>query len=96
MGQVIKKYLLWAALAGILYFFLSHHIILTKSSIDLLKKEKLTLQYTLFSLEKKRLDAIMKVDELREAGIGDLLVEKGLMTEEQYDLYLRKYADDDD
>ena len=95
MGSVIKKYLIWAVLGGILYFFLSYHIILSKNSFDLLKKSELSLKYTIYSIEKKRMRTIMAIDELREDGIGELLVEKGLMTEEQYESFMDMYSDED-
>jgi hypothetical protein len=39
--------------------------------------------YTFFSLHQKKPEAVMKIKQLREDGIGDLLVELGLLTEQQ-------------
>jgi hypothetical protein len=95
MGSVIKKYLIWAVLGGILYFFLSYHIIISGHSFELLKKSKLSLKYTIYSIDKKRMRTIMKIDELREDGIGELLVEMGRMTEEQYEGLMNRYSNED-
>jgi len=51
--------------------------------IRLLKKSSFTLEYTIFSVKGKSNKAILAVDVLREDGIGELLIEEGLMTEEE-------------
>ncbi|MBN1833356.1 MAG: hypothetical protein JW896_14725 [Deltaproteobacteria bacterium] len=78
-----KKLLFWAILCGILYFFLSYHIIYIDKSLRLLKKSELTLEYTFYSADLKTNKAILSVDPLREDGIGDLLIETGRITEEE-------------
>jgi hypothetical protein len=79
----LKRVLFWAAMGGILYFFLSFHIIYIDKSINLLKKSELTLEYTFYSADLKNNKTILSVDALREDGIGDLLVEKGRISEEK-------------
>ena len=79
----IKKLLLWAILGGILYFFLSYHIIYIDNSLKLLKKSELTLECMFYSAELKTSKTILSVDILRENGIGDLLVEMGRISEEE-------------
>ena len=88
MAQVLKKYLLYAVIAGLFYMLIAHHYIYTggenihiTNSFRMLKKEKLNLRYTFFSIQKKNPKNIMKIDVLREAGIGDILVEYGIITE---------------
>jgi len=95
MAKVLKKYLMWAALGAVLYFFLSYHIIFfeVSSTPRLLKKSELTLKYTFFSTKGKKARNIMAVDELRWDGIGELLVEEGLMTEAELEKILRQYDD---
>lgn len=88
MAQVLKKYLLYAIIAGFFYMLIAHHYIYTGSadihimdSFRMLKKEKLNLRYTFFSIQKKNPKVIMKIDVLRDAGIGDILVEYDIITE---------------
>jgi hypothetical protein len=91
MAKVLKKYFIWALLAATLYGLLSHHIIIFRNSIAFLEKSELTLNYTFFSVMGKENRTIMAVDELRYNGIGEILVEKGLMTIEEYNRYMDKY-----
>ncbi|MGE5258087.1 MAG: hypothetical protein ACM3KE_15515 [Hyphomicrobiales bacterium] len=89
MWSRIKGYLLIAAAGAAVYFLLSHHIIFygqeasVIKNIYLLEKSKLNLHYTFFSLHQKKPEAVMKIKQLREDGIGDLLVEIGLLTEQE-------------
>ena len=89
MWSRIKFYLLMAALGGAGYFLLSHHVIFygqeasVIQNVYLLKKSKLNLHYTFFSLHQKKPDAVMKIRPLRENGIGDLLVQLGLLSEQE-------------
>jgi hypothetical protein len=86
----IKKLLFWAILGGIIYFFLSYHIIYIDKSLRLLKKSELTLEYTFYSANLKTNKTILSVDPLREDGIGDLLIKRGRMTEEEMESLLDK------
>ena len=89
MWSRIKGYLLIAAAGAVVYFFLSHHVIFygqdasVIKNIYLLQKSKLNLHYTFFSLHQKKPEAVMKIKQLREDGIGDLLVELGLLTQQE-------------
>jgi hypothetical protein len=98
MAQVFKKYLLYAILIGLVYALLAHHYIYTggegvniMDSIQILKKEKLNLRYTFFSIKNKKPDNILKIDVLREAGIGDILVDYDYLTEEQKNKLENRY-----
>ena len=99
MAQVLKKYLLYALAGLAVYLLLANHYIYTggenipfMDSFRILKKEKLNLKYTFFSIQKKKPDTIMKIDDLREAGIGDILVEYGLINEDEKTALEYKYA----
>jgi hypothetical protein len=83
MNARIKQYILIAILAAIGYFIMDHHIIFNGRDVHLLKKTSLHLHYTFFSLKEKKPANIMEIDYLREAGIGDLLVELGIISEAQ-------------
>ena len=85
-----KKLLIWAIAGAVVYFVLSYHFIFVENSIKLLKKSRLTLNYTLFSTKGKTNESILSIDELREDGIGDLLVEAGRLTEQELESLLNK------
>jgi hypothetical protein len=53
------------------------------TQVHLLKKSSPHLHYTFYSIKGKKPANIMEIDYLREAGIGDLLVELGMLNEEQ-------------
>jgi hypothetical protein len=91
MQKRLKKLVIWAVILACGYFILSIHFIFIGSSIQLLKKSRLTLEYTFFSTQGKSAESIMNVDALREDGIGRLLVEKGIITEDQHIAILEKY-----
>jgi hypothetical protein len=79
----MKKLIVWACVAGAAYFILSHHFVFVGGTPKVLKKSEITLGYTFFSTQGKTNESILKVDELRKAGIGQLLVQLGRMTEDE-------------
>ena len=90
MAQVLKKYLIYAIIVGFVYLLLGYHYVYTGgenvnivNSFRIMKKETLNLRYTFFSIQKKNPENIMKIDVLRDAGIGDILVEFDIITEEE-------------
>ena len=98
MTQVIKKYLLYATLIGLVYALLGYHYIYTggenvslRYSFQILKKEKLNLRYTFFSVKSKNPANILKIEVLRNAGIGDILVDYDLITEQEKNKLENKY-----
>lgn len=92
MNARIKQYLLIAVAAVALYFVMNNHFIFYGTQVHLLKKSSMHLHYTFFSVKEKRPDNIMKIDYLREAGIGDLLVELDIINEEQRSQLENKYS----
>lgn len=92
MIQRIKQYIFFAIIAAICYFFLSHHIIYYEKSFYLLNKSNLTFSYTFYSIQKKKPATILKADPLREDGMGDLLVELGLLDEEEKEQLEEEYS----
>ena len=86
MGSRVKQNLLIGAVGAALYFLMSTHIIFYGEeanfvkNIYLLKKPKLNLHYTFVSLNQQSPENIMKIKPLREDGIGELLVDLGMMS----------------
>ena len=91
MGQRIKKYALIGALIGVIYFFSAYHIVMHEQDFTLLKKPYLTLEYTFVSLNKRDAEDILSEDLLREAGIGEVLVDLGEINEGQREALEIKY-----
>jgi len=90
-----KKFTLFIIGGAILYFILSNHIIITGRGIGnmrLLKKSTYTLKYTIFYIRGKSNNKILSIDALREDGIGELLKEEGLMSDEEEALILEILA----
>ena len=89
MVSRLKTYF-WIALGiGAFYFLLTHHIIFSSfREFDLLKKEELTLEYTFYSVRTKHPIDILKNDVLRDAGIEDVLLKRGVITEQRLDQVL--------
>ena len=92
MRQRLKQYLLIALAAAAVYFVLDTHFVMKKNRFYLLQKVSLNLNDTFVSLDNKRPETIMENDDLRDAGIGDLLVELGLLTDEKKSQLESKYA----
>ena len=86
MMSRLKQFLLIGAVGAALYFLMSNHIIFYGEeanfvkNIYLLKKPKLNLHYTFVSLNQQSPEKIMKIKPLREDGIGELLVDLGMMS----------------
>ena len=91
MQRALKKLVIWVVLLACGYFVLSNHFIFIGKDLRLLKKSRLTLEYTIFSTQGKSIESILDVDDLRNDGIGRLLVEERKITEDQLDAILDKY-----
>ena len=74
-----------------LYVLLSYHFIFVGKTPKILKKSKLTLNYTFYSIAGKTNQKIISIKELREDGIADLLVEIGRLSPEQRQMFLDQY-----
>jgi hypothetical protein len=91
MNQRIKHYILIALAVAAVYFTLDNHFVFQGRKIHFLKKTSLNLHHTFVSLNNYKPESLLKIDSLRQAGIGDLLVELGMITEEKKDQLESKY-----
>lgn len=85
-----KKFLVVCALLYGAYYVMGHHFIFVGRHVNILKKTDLTLDYTFYSLGPERKDIeyigienILAIKPLRDAGIGELMVELELITDEE-------------
>jgi len=83
MKQRLKQYGLVAVAAALLWFVLDNHFVFSGKSVRLLKKDELNLHDTFISLDNKKPETVLLNDRLREAGIGDLMVELGILSEDK-------------
>ncbi len=83
MLKRLKQYLLIGLAIAAVYFFLSRHIVFLGTDFFLLEKQEMTLEYTFFSIKDKKVANIIQIDPLRRAGIGNVLVELQLITDEE-------------
>jgi hypothetical protein len=86
-----KKLILWAILGAVAYFTLSYHYIIIGSSVKMLKKSTITLKYTFFNAKGKTIPSILSIHDLREDGIGDIFVDRGMISEEELERLEAKY-----
>lgn len=91
MKQRLKQYALMAAAAALIWFVLDNHFIFIGSEVHLLKKSSLNLHDTFVSLDNKRPASVMQNDRLREAGVGELMVDIGILSEEERSRLESKY-----
>ncbi|EPR41782.1 hypothetical protein dsmv_0082 [Desulfococcus multivorans DSM 2059] len=89
MNKRIKNLILTGIVGYAVYYVLTHHFIYIDNSFAVLPKSEITLNHTLFSpgnrkeILYKGIDSILENEDLREAGIGDLMVEKNLITSDE-------------
>lgn len=83
MNSRIKRYLIGGLLIFVAYFMASRHIVINNKEFKFLKKSELTYEYTFYNVTNREPGDIIKIDMLREDGIGDVLVEFGLLEEEE-------------
>lgn len=102
----IKSYIIIALVIGAFYFLLSHHFVITGHNfafvgwddwddLKILKKNELTLKYTFFSLKQANPYQVMRIEELRDAGIGKIMIEKGIVTDEKMRQITQKIDSED-
>jgi hypothetical protein len=60
-----------------------HHI--RYNDFEILRKSEPTLEYTFFSLKQANPMEILQIDALLDAGIEDVMLDRGLVTEQRLD-----------
>lgn len=87
----LKSYF-WIALAiAAFYLMLSHHFIFYSArDFDVLKKQELTLKYTFYSIRQHTPYDTLRISELRDAGIEDVLLERGIVSDEKLNKLLNR------
>ncbi|NNF99557.1 MAG: hypothetical protein HKM93_09285 [Desulfobacteraceae bacterium] len=94
LNQRIKHYILYAVLIAAGWFVMTHHFIYNDKWFHLLKKAEPSLHYTFYSLDNRKAENVLKIDILRQDGIGTLLVELGKLDDEER-MYLEQKYDMD-
>jgi len=93
--EIFKKIAIFAAVGALGYFILAYHYIVIDNSVSMLKKSKLTLQYTIFSTKGKPVEKVLSIPELWNDGVGELLVEKRKISEDQLEMYKQKMEEEE-
>jgi len=93
MLKTIRNYFIIGLLAYGVYFVMGHHFLFEGKTFYTLKKSELSLKYTFFNMTERKPESIIKIDELRQNGVGDLMVELGKITEEEKITLEKKYGE---
>ena len=94
MWKKINRLLLIIIVAVFGYLLLSFHVVYFGNAVKVLKKARLTSEYTFVNAKDLSPEAILKIDTLREAGIGDALVEMGKLDKGRKEILERQFASD--
>ncbi len=79
----LKGIVFWGAVVGAGYYLMGHHIVFFGWEPRTLDKAKFTFEDTFFSTTGMNNQQILSNETLRKAGIGNLLVKMGRMSQEQ-------------
>lgn len=91
--MTLKKIIYLSAAGACIYGLLSYHLVFVGNTMSFLRKTSPSFNYTFFSTHGKSNKTIMAIKELREAGVGDLLVRLGKMTEEEKEAIMESYSE---
>jgi len=96
MQKRIISFIITCLVGYVLYFIMTHHIIMFGRDFEILKKEKPDLAHSFYSPGDRKeiqylgLDNILANEDLRNAGLGEILVDRGLISEEELENTLNK------
>jgi hypothetical protein len=94
MWKKINRFILIILIAVFGYLLLSFHIVYFGNAIKILKKVRLNSEYTFVYVKGLPAESILKIDTLREAGIGDVLVDMGKLGNEEKDILEKEFESD--
>jgi hypothetical protein len=94
MWKRINRFILIIIIAAAGYILLSFHVVYFGSAVKVLKKARMTSEYTFVNAKGMPAESILKIDTLREACIGDTLVEMGKLDKDRKDILEREFASD--
>lgn len=86
MGKVIKKFIFLAILAGIVYGLLAYHIVFYGAKVRFLPKSSYDFEWTFVNVsptEFRTPEKILGEKTLRKDGIGAIMVDFGIITQEE-------------
>jgi hypothetical protein len=83
----LKKVLVVAFIGAVVYFLMGYHYIFVGKQMKMLKKSEFTLKYTFYSVKGRSNASIMAIEDLYKDGIGQLLVDAGMMSESELNEY---------
>ncbi len=90
----LTHYLIIGAVLGFFYILLSNHFLFfgyrELDDIERLEKTELTFKHTFCSIQQQSPEAVLRIDALREAGVGDLMVQRGMVSPEKLQQILMK------
>ena len=91
--MTFKKIIVWGSLAAAVYFLTGYHYILFGKTVKMLKKSKHNFSYMVYNTTGKKVETILAIDELREHGIADLLVEMRMISKAKRDKLMAQYEE---
>ena len=95
MRRKIYQSILLALLAAVGYFLLNYHVIyFGDTAVKVLKKLHPTSEYIFIHAANKKVESIMKIGMLRDAGIGDLFIKMGKLNKKEKELLEKKFESD--
>ncbi|MCJ7772702.1 MAG: hypothetical protein MUP22_06165 [Desulfobacterales bacterium] len=94
MWKKLNRFFLIIIIAATVYSLLSFHVVYFGNAIKILKKARLTSEYTFVNVKGMPAESILKIDTLREAGIGDTLVDMGKLDKQRKDILEKVFESD--
>lgn len=94
MWKRLNRIIIVIIIVGFGYFLLSFHVIYFGDAIKILKKVRLSSEYTFVNAKGLPVESILKIDTLREAGVGDTLVKMGKIDKERKEVLEKQFESD--